>query len=132
MKTGDMRSARPKSVSGKSLMKKQPAPLKLVLPALPDLKYKAALKRLRAARLILTTEHNAPLDCHPLIREHFAALMRETAPEALPADVQELVDRRAKARLDKDFKLADVLRLDLEVKGVIVEDTKQGQKWRTK
>ena len=33
MKTGDMRSARPKSVSGKSLMKKQPAPLKLVLPA---------------------------------------------------------------------------------------------------
>ncbi len=33
MKTGDMRSARPKSVSRKSVMKKQPAPLKLVLPA---------------------------------------------------------------------------------------------------
>ncbi len=33
MKTGDMRSARAKSVSGKSVMKKQPAPLKLVLPA---------------------------------------------------------------------------------------------------
>jgi len=33
MKTGDMRSARSKSVSGKSLMKRQPAPLKLVLPA---------------------------------------------------------------------------------------------------
>ncbi len=33
MKTGDMRSARSKSVSIKNLMKKQPAPLKLVLPA---------------------------------------------------------------------------------------------------
>ena len=33
MKTGDMRSARSKSVSRKNLMKKQPAPLKLVLPA---------------------------------------------------------------------------------------------------
>ena len=33
MKTGDMRSARPKSVSRKSVMKKQPAPLRLVLPA---------------------------------------------------------------------------------------------------
>jgi tetratricopeptide (TPR) repeat protein len=58
------------------------AALKLVLPAMPDLKYKAALKRLRAARLILTADPTAPLDCHPLIREHFAAEMRETAPDA--------------------------------------------------
>ena len=60
----------------------EPAALKLVLPAMPDLTYKAALKRLRAARLILTTDPTAPLDCHPLIREHFAVVMRETAPDA--------------------------------------------------
>jgi tetratricopeptide (TPR) repeat protein len=60
----------------------EPAALKLVLPATPDLTYKAALKRLRAARLILTKDPSAPLDCHPLIREHFAAVMRETAPDA--------------------------------------------------
>jgi tetratricopeptide (TPR) repeat protein len=60
----------------------EPAALKLVLPAMPDLQYKAALKRLRAARLILTKDPGAPLDCHPLIREHFAAVMRETAPDA--------------------------------------------------
>ena len=49
---------------------------------MPDHKYKAALKRLRSARLILTKDPAAPLDCHPLIREHFAAVMRETAPDA--------------------------------------------------
>jgi tetratricopeptide (TPR) repeat protein len=59
----------------------EPAALKFVLPAMPDLKYKAALNRLRAARLILTKDPAAPLDCHPLIREHFAAVMRETAPD---------------------------------------------------
>jgi hypothetical protein len=60
----------------------EPPALKLVLPAMPDLRYKAALKRLRAARLILTKDPSAPLDCHPLIREHFAAVMQETAPDA--------------------------------------------------
>jgi tetratricopeptide (TPR) repeat protein len=35
--------------------------------------YQAALRRLRNARLILTTPPEQPLDCHPLVREHFAA-----------------------------------------------------------
>src|ERR1035437_4460180 len=51
----------------------EPAALKLVLPAMEDRKYRAALKRLRDARLILTTDPAQPLDCHPLVREHFAA-----------------------------------------------------------
>ena len=60
----------------------EPAALKLVLPAMQDLKYKSALNRLRSARLILTADSAAPLDCHPLIREYFAAVMRETALKA--------------------------------------------------
>src|ERR1017187_7401900 len=51
----------------------EPEALKLVLPAMEDRKYRAALKRLRDARLILTTDPAQPLDCHPLVREHFAA-----------------------------------------------------------
>src|ERR1035437_7865791 len=51
----------------------EPAALKLVLPAMEDRKYRAALKRLRDAPLILTTDPAQPLDCHPLVREHFAA-----------------------------------------------------------
>jgi tetratricopeptide (TPR) repeat protein len=51
----------------------EPEALKLVLPKMEDLKYRAALIRLHAARLILTTDPAQPLDCHPLVREHFAA-----------------------------------------------------------
>jgi cysteinyl-tRNA synthetase len=51
----------------------------------------------------------------------------EIAPE-----VQALIDRRAKARQDRDFKLSDDLRKELDAQGILVEDTKQGQKWRKK
>ena len=51
----------------------EPEALKLVLPEMADRKYRAALKRLHDARLILTKDPTQPLDCHPLVREHFAA-----------------------------------------------------------
>jgi tetratricopeptide (TPR) repeat protein len=51
----------------------EPEALKLVLPKMEDRKYRAALKRLHDARLVLTTDPAQPLDCHPLVREHFAA-----------------------------------------------------------
>ncbi|HTX34805.1 MAG TPA: toll/interleukin-1 receptor domain-containing protein [Bryobacteraceae bacterium] len=50
----------------------EPEALRLVLPPIKDHKYRAALKRLRDARLILTADPAQPLDCHPLIREYFA------------------------------------------------------------
>jgi tetratricopeptide (TPR) repeat protein len=51
----------------------EPEGLKLVLPAVDDHTFRRALKRLHDARLILTTDPKQPLDCHPLVREHFAA-----------------------------------------------------------
>jgi len=51
----------------------EPEALKLVLPKMEDRRYRAALKCLHDARLILTTDPAQSLDCHPLIREHFAA-----------------------------------------------------------
>jgi len=56
----------------------EPEALKLVLPAMDDRKYRAALLRLYKARLILTKDLTHPIDCHPLIREHFAL---EATPE---------------------------------------------------
>jgi tetratricopeptide (TPR) repeat protein len=50
----------------------EPEALKLVMPEMEDRKCRAALKRLHDARLILTTDPAQPLDCHPLVREHFA------------------------------------------------------------
>ncbi|HAM34691.1 MAG TPA: cysteine--tRNA ligase [Elusimicrobia bacterium] len=54
------------------------------------------------------------------------------AGRELPADLRELLERRAKARQDKDFALSDSLRRELEARRIVVEDTKQGQRWRRK
>jgi cysteinyl-tRNA synthetase len=49
---------------------------------------------------------------------------------ALTENEQKLLDERAAARSSKDFKRADALRKELEGIGVLVEDSKEGQKWR--
>ena len=49
-----------------------------------------------------------------------------------PKDIRRLIDKRDEARLKKDFELADDIRKDLASKGVILEDTKDGTKWRIK
>lgn len=51
----------------------EPAALKLVLPEMEERRYRAAMKRLQDARLILPTDPLQPLDCHALVRDHFAA-----------------------------------------------------------
>jgi hypothetical protein len=51
----------------------EPEALRLVRPKIDYRQYQAALKRLHAARLILTKDPAQPIDCHPLVREHFAS-----------------------------------------------------------
>ncbi|MGI6654330.1 MAG: cysteine--tRNA ligase [Christensenellales bacterium] len=48
--------------------------------------------------------------------------------DALPGDIQALVDERAQARADRDWKKSDALRDELIARGYTVEDTKLGQK----
>ncbi len=57
-------------------------------------------------------------------------LKERYAEEGLPADLQELLDRRIQARKDKDWKLSDQLRNELLEKGVAIEDTPQGVRWK--
>ena len=51
---------------------------------------------------------------------------------AIAPELQALLDERAAARQSKDFKRTDELREVLSSKGILVEDTKAGQKWRRK
>ena len=44
----------------------------------------------------------------------------------VPKEVQDLVDKREKARELKDFKRADTMRKIIKSKGFVVEDTKDG------
>ncbi len=50
--------------------------------------------------------------------------------DALPADIQQMVDDRAAARKAKDWKRSDELRDAIKAAGYILEDTPQGQKVR--
>lgn len=50
----------------------------------------------------------------------------------LDEEVKRLIEKRVNARKEKDFKLADQIRKDLEEKGIILEDTPEGTKWKRK
>lgn len=50
--------------------------------------------------------------------------------DALDEDIQELIDLRQEARKQRDFKKSDEIRDALKIRGIILEDTPQGVKWR--
>ena len=52
--------------------------------------------------------------------------------DRLSADEQALYDGRQDARKARDFARADQLRQELEAKGVVIEDTPKGARWRRK
>ena len=54
-------------------------------------------------------------------------LLSKKADDGLPAEIQEMVDARAQARKEKNWKRSDELRDALAAAGYIVKDTPQGQ-----
>ena len=50
--------------------------------------------------------------------------------EDLDAEVEELIAKRQQARKDKDFVKADEIRDKLTAMGIILEDTREGIKWK--
>lgn len=50
--------------------------------------------------------------------------------DILDKDIEELIQKRADAKKNKDFKLADDIRQELLDKGIVLEDTRQGTKWK--
>ena len=45
-------------------------------------------------------------------------------------EIESMIDRRNKARDDKDFGLSDKIRDSLLEKGIILEDTDKGTTWK--
>jgi cysteinyl-tRNA synthetase len=62
-------------------------------------------------------------------REVFGLFQSETDNE-LPEEDRVLLEERSSARLKKDFGRSDELRDALKGRGIVVEDTKDGQVWR--
>ena len=89
----------------------------------------------------IVRESNLALDKGQLTSAHSRRLLEWWArvnrtlaiePDAdanvVPAEVQALLDERAQARKDKDFKRSDELRDAIAAQGWTVKDTKEGQK----
>jgi cysteinyl-tRNA synthetase len=51
-------------------------------------------------------------------------------PLELTADVEDLIRRREEARNKRDFAMSDRLRQELHDRGIILEDTPQGVRWK--
>ena len=56
----------------------------------------------------------------------------EPKEELLDSDIEKLIDERIAARKNKDFARADEIRDELEVKGIILEDSRDGVHWKRK
>lgn len=54
----------------------------------------------------------------------------EAASELLDSDVEALIEERKAARKAKDFARADEIRKELLEKGIVLEDTREGVKWK--
>ncbi len=55
-----------------------------------------------------------------------------SAPENLDNEINEMIARRDEARANRDFATADQIRDELSSRGIILEDTPHGTRWKRK
>jgi cysteinyl-tRNA synthetase len=57
-------------------------------------------------------------------------IITEKKEELLDSEVEALIEKRKQARKDKNFALADQIRQELADQGILLEDTREGVKWK--
>lgn len=57
-------------------------------------------------------------------------ILTERKTQSLDQEVEEMIAARQKARKEKNFALADEIRAKLSAMGIILEDTREGVKWK--
>ena len=57
-------------------------------------------------------------------------IVTEKKEEILDSEIEEMIAARQQARKDKNFALADEIRGKLLEKGIVLEDTREGVKWK--
>ena len=83
-------------------------------------------------------DHDAEITRGALAWAEVEGRMDEAAPELLnnlslaDADIDALVAERTHAKKTRNFARADAIRNDLLAKGIVIEDTKDGVRWKRK
>ena len=57
-------------------------------------------------------------------------ILQDKNESDLPLDIVQKIQAREKARIEKDFALADKIRQELVEEGILLEDTKDGTRWK--
>ena len=57
-------------------------------------------------------------------------ILTERKKEALDQEVEDLIAKRQAARKERNFALADEIRGKLLEMGIVLEDTREGVKWK--
>lgn len=65
-----------------------------------------------------------------ILLSDICGLIVEKKQEMLDSDIEALINERQAARKEKNFKRADEIRNELLDKGIILEDTREGVKWK--
>lgn len=81
--------------------------------------------------LLSNTEKEDYLKYYKKINELLDVFVFEKS-EVQDKEIEELIEKRNNARKEKNFKLSDEIRDTLLGKGIILEDTKTGVKWKRK
>ena len=59
-------------------------------------------------------------------------MLSDDKERQLPTEIMKNIDERQKARKEKNYELADRIRDELFQQGIILEDTKDGVRWKFK
>jgi len=96
---------------------------------------RALFEMIRKANTLISQEKVHKKDAEKLMSsilslDDVLAVLSKEEEEALSPKLMGKIEEREKARTDKNYKLADQIRKELLKQGVILEDTKDGVRWK--
>ncbi len=94
--------------------------------------YIREINRLKAEDRLSTAERDRALETIRRIDSVLNLTYQQAEAGDLDAEIEDLIAQRTAARKNKDFAKADQIRDDLLARGIVLEDTPQGVKWKRK
>jgi len=95
----------------------------------------ALFEMIKKVNILIAREKIGKKDAQRLISfiyslDNVLAILPPRKEEFLSPEIREKIEAREKARQEKNFELSDKIRDELLKKGIILEDTKEGVRWK--